>query len=163
MYTIVETSSGVKFIIDSEDYEKVSKHSWKCDKNGYIRRTVWIDKKAKKSTTLALHRFLLNAPDDICVDHINGDILDNRKTNLRLATKAQNNRNAKPSVLNTSGYKGVSYCKESGKWKAQVTYKGKRVNLGRFSSKEDAARMYNFWAADIYGEFAWLNRIEEGE
>jgi HNH endonuclease/AP2 domain len=155
-------SNGVEFTIDEEDFEKVSKYQWNCSPQGYIRRTVWLDNKTR-CETLSLHRFLLSAPKEKIVDHINGDVTDNRKCNLRLANKHENVRNSKPPITNKSGYKGVSLRKESGKWRAQIRVDGRPVNLGHFDNEHDAARMYNFWASDIYGEFAWLNTIREGD
>jgi hypothetical protein len=162
MVKTLTTSSGVDFIVDDEDFEIVSKHKWKCDKTGYIRRNVWFDKKSR-CEAITLHRYLLNAPEGMLVDHINGIITDNRKCNLRLASKSENRWNSKPPINNKSGYKGVSLSNETGKWRAQITVNGKRVNLGHFDNKHDAARMYNFWARDIFGDYAWLNKIREGD
>ncbi|MGM0836007.1 MAG: HNH endonuclease [Bacillota bacterium] len=154
----LNTSSGMTFIIDDEDYEEVSKYKWKSTEDGYVRRNFWLGDKCKY---ISLHRMLINAPEGLCVDHINGNKFDNRRSNLRLATRTENIRNSGPKVNNKSGYKGVSFRKDTGKWKAQIRAFGKKVNLGQFDNKHDAARMYNFWAVDLFGEFAWVNKIEE--
>lgn len=156
----VVASCGTSFLVDKEDYDRVSRHRWHTNHEGYVLRTVYIEK--GRWEKVRLHRFLMNAPENKVVDHVNRDVLDNRKSNLRLASKMENVWNSGIRSTNTSGYKGVSYRKESKKWKAQINVNGKRVNLGHFESKHDAARMFNFWAKDLHGEFAWLNVIEEG-
>jgi hypothetical protein len=110
-----------------------------------------------------MHRVILDAQEGQIVDHKNGDRLDNRKENLRIANPSQNCWNSKLCTKNTSGYKGVTYVKKTGKWAAQIHLKNKKISLGSFESRHDAARMYNFWAIDLFGEFAKLNVINEGE
>lgn len=90
------------------------------------------------------------------VDHINGDGLDNRRGNLRIATPAQNMMNAKRRTDNTSGYKGVSLQKNTGKWSAQVWVNGKKRRLGYFNTPELAYEAYCKAAKEYYGEFARL-------
>ena len=96
--------------------------------------------------------------DDI-VDHINQDPLDNRRQNLRLATRSQNAANLGPYANNTSGYKGVDF--NRGKWRARITQDGVRYFLGTFDTAEDAARAYDQKALELFGEFASLNFSEE--
>lgn len=88
------------------------------------------------------------------VDHINGVRNDNRISNLRLASRSQNGRNAKIGRKNKSGFKGVSWDCQHRKWNARVRLNGKSKNLGVFENKEDAAAAYRRAAAEIYGEFA---------
>jgi len=158
----IRTVKGVVVTVDDDVFEDVNQYRWMTDAKGYTRRSVWNADKYK-SDTVFLHRSIINAKKGELVDHINGDVCDNRKENLRIATRGQNRRNSKIPSTNTSGYKGVTHDKETGRWKSQVRYNKKPVNLGRFSNKHDAARMYNFWAKDIYGEFARLNIINETE
>lgn len=93
-------------------------------------------------------------PDKMVIDHINGNPFDNRLCNLRIATKAQNNRNAKKPSTNTSGLKGTSLIRKTGRWVAQINIKGKRKNLGRYDTREEAHLVYMEAAKQIYGEFA---------
>jgi len=79
-----------------------------------------------------------NIPDEMEIDHINGDATDNRLENLRLATSKQNQENTKLRADNQSGYKGVSLDKKSGKWRAYLTHQGKRVHIGFFDCPENA-------------------------
>lgn len=92
------------------------------------------------------------------VDHRNGNGLDNRRSNLRLATQAQNMSNRGRPTNNTSGYKGVSAGRLGG-WRAYITSRGKRLDIGTFASKEEAAEAYNAKALELHGEFARLNEI----
>jgi hypothetical protein len=115
------------------------------------------------STQLEMHRFLLGLPPyserRIDVDHINGNGLDNRRENLRVGTRAQNLANT-GSRVGTSRFKGVSFCRRTGRWKAQITVDGRNQNLGRYDTQEEAALVYNVAAKQTWGEFAALNDID---
>ena len=91
------------------------------------------------------------------VDHIDGDAMNNNVYNLRYATKPQNAVNRGLAKNNTSGYKGVSFYKQSKKWESYIGYKGKKIRLGLFDCKIEAAKAYDKKAYELYGEFAWLN------
>jgi len=104
-----------------------------------------------------MHRVILDAPPAVEVDHINRNGLDNRRANLRLATRAENTRNAKLSRRNTSGFRGVSFDHFSGRWLAIVKSDGKTYRLGAFATPEEAAFAYDFAAAALHGEFASTN------
>lgn len=88
------------------------------------------------------------------VDHINGNGLDNRRENLRLANRAQQNRNTRMKRNNTSGFKGVSYHKPNNRWCAYITVNSKTVYLGSFLTPEEAHEAYCKKATEVYGEFA---------
>lgn len=92
--------------------------------------------------------------DGECVDHINGDGLDNRRENLRLASILQNNWNMRKSTRNTSGYKGVSYDKTRNKYRATIAVNGKTKDLGRFDTAEAAFDAYKKATIEYRGEFA---------
>jgi hypothetical protein len=154
----IELSHGKFTLIDDDDFERISENKWKFNNRGYAVRLTHRNKKWK---TISMHRIILNAKDGEIVDHKNGDRLDNRKENLRIASPSQNCWNSKLFVSNTSGYKGVTRGKKTGHWTASIHLKNKRINLGTFDNKHDAARMYNFWAKDLFGEFARLNVINE--
>jgi hypothetical protein len=100
----------------------------------------------------------MNAPAGLMVDHRNTNSLDNRRSNLRLATRAQNVQNSqKRNIKTTSRFIGVCLDKESGRWIAAITKEGKKVHLGRFDSEPDAAKAYDAAAKKYRGEFARLN------
>lgn len=108
-----------------------------------------------------MHRELMGFPDCL-VDHVDGDGLDNRRENLRLANFSQNRTNQKRN-LKKSGYRGVEYdgsrrCGRK-KWRATIYHQNKRYRLGRFETPEDAARAYNEKAKELHGEFATLNEL----
>jgi hypothetical protein len=88
------------------------------------------------------------------VDHINENKSDNRICNLRQANRSQNMFNRGRNKNNTSGFKGVIFCKDTGRWRAQMSIYGKSVNIGRFDTKEDAANAYLEKAKELRGEFA---------
>lgn len=94
-------------------------------------------------------------PNDI--DHVNGDGTDNRLANLRLATEGQNCMNRRVHCNNTSGFKGVTFDKESGRWRSQIQIDGKHQTLGRFQSPRHAALAYNAAARRFFGSFAKVN------
>ncbi|EFQ9579820.1 HNH endonuclease [Salmonella enterica] len=88
------------------------------------------------------------------IDHINNIRDDNRISNLREASDCENARNTKISKSNTSGYKGVHFCKYTGKWRATVKMYGKSYHLGRFSDKEAAHKAYCKKVDELFLEFA---------
>ena len=148
-------ANGRFILVDDEDYEKISKSSWSIlDKNNdYATATI-------DSKKVMLHRYLMDCPKGLCVDHINLDTLDNRKENLRICTHSENNRNKKP-YGSTSKYKGVR--KAGKKFRACIEQKNKgkrtRYSLGTFDTEVEAAAAYNAKAKELFGEFAYLNKI----
>lgn len=111
-------------------------------------------------------------PKGFLVDHINKDKLDNRRTNLRLARRGDNeaNKNKRRTQKNSktgqpaSQYKGVHFSKNRKKcWRATITYEHKQIALGSYEDEKDAARAYNKAALEYYQEFASLNHIEGDE
>ena len=88
------------------------------------------------------------------IDHRDGDASNNRWTNLRRAARWQNNANRCRPRHNTSGHKGVSLCRESGKWHAKIGRNGKRIHLGRFATPQAAHRAYRAAARRLFGKFA---------
>lgn len=88
------------------------------------------------------------------VDHVDMNRLNNRIENLRAASKSANGMNRGAQANNTSGYKGVTYCRDRKKWVAQITAEGAHRNLGRFDTAEDAAEVYRRASEELHGEFA---------
>jgi hypothetical protein len=135
-------------LVDDEDYDYLNQWNWHCSNNNYAVRT---DNKLKK--TIYMHRVIINSPDKLSTDHINGNGLDNRKENLRVCTQTQNNGNRKLNKNSTSGIKGISWNKINKKWKARISTKGKRKHLGYFKNKNDAKKAYTKVAKNYFGEF----------
>lgn len=144
-------SGGQTAIVDDADYELVSAHKWKLDSTGrYVVRNL-------RKRTLYMHRMLLKAPTGLDVDHINGNGLDNRRENLRLATHAQNQCNQKIRTDNSSGYKGVRWHSGDRRWRARITFQGREIWLGNFSTAELAHAAYCSAAQKLHGQFARFN------
>ena len=150
----ITTSGGAEIIVDADDYEKVKDHSWCLNKLNYP-----VSRMSNNKLT-RLSRFLLDLDSpDLVVDHINGNVLDNRRANLRICTNTQNARNCKLSKNNTSGYVGVRMTK-SGKWHAQIMVNRKEINLGRYEKLEDAIKARREGEIRYFGEFAPHKNIE---
>ena len=160
----IQLTKGKVAIVDDADYERVmALGKWCCvGTDGYAGRTMRLGKKNGKwiKRHLAMHRFIMNCPEGSQVDHINGDIMDNRKSNLRICSHSDNMKNRSLYKNNSSGYKGVYLHKAAKKWAASIRInKGKRKHLGLFDDCIEAARAYNEAALIHHGEFARLNEI----
>lgn len=148
---LIRSIKGTEFIIDDEDLEMVSLYLWNIRQANYVQSTHF-------GKTVFLHRLLMGLTDfkdKRVVDHINGNSLDNRKSNLRVCTIKENVRNRGPSTLNTTGYKGVF--KTRCGFVAKITVDRKTLHLGNYILKEDAAMAYDIAAIRHFKEFAWLN------
>jgi hypothetical protein len=143
-------------LIDAEDAERVGPFTWCLAGNGYVHAHV-PGTGRKNRRFIYIHRLILNAPDGSNVDHRDGNRLDNRKANLRLATVGENGRNRPAPRSSSSGYKGVSWRANGNRWEAYIQHEGKQRSIGRFANVEDAARAYDDKARELFGEFAWLN------
>lgn len=140
-------------LVDDEDFSRVDKYYWYLDDNGYVRTHT-----ANNLPSVYLNRFIKNCTNPaIHVDHRDRDKLNNQKDNLRLANYSSNNRNKETSSRNTSGYKGVHYCKREKKYQARIYLGNKRKSLGYYHTAEEAAMVYDKAARKYFGEFAVLN------
>lgn len=149
----VPLTQGQVALVDDEDFELVSKHKWYAAKRGYR----FYAQRRVNRRIVQMHRLLTKAPTGLEVDHINGNTLDNRRSNLRLATRSQNEWNRNKQSNNTSGFKGVIF--SEGKYKARIRVFKKLYFLGSFEEKEKAALAYNNAAKKYHGEFANLNAV----
>jgi len=161
----VPLTQGKVALIDDEDAERVLAHKWcaRWDKSCRRWRAIRYASGKQKGRAAFLHRFIMNAPDGIQVDHINQDPLDNRRSNLRFATNSQNCCNKGRHIDNASGFKGVWWNKRRGTFHAEIEHNGKRYHLGCFATAEVAARAYDVAALVLHGEFARINFPEESE
>lgn len=138
-------------ICDANMYEIVRQYQWRtCGKMNHVCMQ-------QKRKTIMLHRLVIKTEKQI--DHINRNVLDNRRINLREATPSQNMANMGLTSLNKSGVKGVSWSKIQNKWIAVIKDHGKSKRIGSFFCLRKAAQAYDRAAQEMYGEFAWLNKI----
>jgi hypothetical protein len=146
-------------LIDDEDRDLVSAHTWCINYQKGNEKMHGVFTKIyrnKKQTTLYIHH-LVSGPG--LTDHINGNVLDNRKCNLRKCTRAENIRNSPKRKTNTSGYKGVSWHKQHNKWASSIRLNNKDIHLGYYTDIIEAAKAYNEAAQKYHGEFAWINEV----
>lgn len=146
---------GKYAVVDDDDYNLVSPYRWYYLKGGYARAEIFDGSKQRKR--ILMHRLILNASDGDVVDHINGNGLDNRKSNIRICTFTQNGQNRRPNINSSSTYKGVSFHRKHNKWTARIRVNGRLINIGLFESEIDAARAYDIMAIKHFGEYANIN------
>lgn len=150
----IPLTRGLVAIVDDEDYERLNEFKWHANSEGYAVRAVRND--VREQVRIRMHRSVqgISAIDIRCVDHINGNRVDNRKENLRVCTRAENQANRKAQRNNTSGFKGVHWVKRSQKWTAQIMTGGKSHSLGYFETAEAAYSAYKIACAELHGNFA---------
>lgn len=153
------TNSEDFAIVDDCDFERVSKHSWYLNHQGYPYTSVYVPGYRGKREKLYLHRLIIGAKKGQIVDHADRNPLNAQKSNLRFATALQNVRNMGPirKAGKSSQFKGVSLV--PAKWRSQIRVNGKSILLGYFFSETEAARAYNKAAKEYFGEFAYLNPL----
>lgn len=164
----IPLTQGLYALVSPEDYDRVAAYRWHAKPAAsrmgkfYARR---LHKIGRCPTTgkllykgLYLHRLIMDVPPGSFVDHVNGDPLDNRRENLRLASLQLNAVNRRYDNTK-SGFRGVS--RQRGVWRAEITIVRKRKHLGCFPSKEEAARAYDAAAITYFGDFAHLNFPDE--
>lgn len=150
----LKLTTGEQSLVDDDIFDFVNQWSWRKGSGYSVQRGERINGKFR---TVYLHRVIMNAQKGLEVDHINGNVLDNRVSNLRVCTHAQNMANYRPGKSSASGFRGVHQRKPGEKWTAHVSVQEKAVHLGNFDSPHQAAMAYDLWAKDIYGDFAKLN------
>lgn len=159
---LVPLSRGLSALVDDEDFEVVARWKWYAIENrsnGVFYAARQQRGADGKQHTIRMHRFLLGASDEIEVDHENRDTLNNCRYNLRIATREQNMHNQGMRRTNTSGFTGVTYSKgrpKSKPWMACIRIHGKTKTLGRYETKEEAAKIYRETARLLRGEFCPL-------
>lgn len=162
-YRLIPLTNGHSTIVDAEDYTFLMQWKWKAHPHKHVGLRAARDfKKMDKSTgknirkTFLMHRVITNCPDGLVVDHINGDMLDNRRENLRVCTSQENRFNSKTHMTKKgSKFKGVH--KNRDKWRAVIMHNRKYIHIGNFLTPEEAARAYDAKALELFGEFAHLN------
>lgn len=149
--------NGGRAIMDIDDYETLKKYPWQEDIKGRARCSIW-NKELRRQKGTLMYRLIMKAPKGMDVDHINHDVHDNRRCNLRLCSEAQNSRNL-VGRGGTSRYKGVVWHKKNKRWEAGIKVNYKRIYLGSFHTEEEAALAYNEGALKYHGQYARLNEV----
>lgn len=150
-------SSGNFVLFHREDFGLVSPYHWYQSRHPRGPYAVADVSQKKRRRHFRMHRLILDAPTGVIVDHVNRNGLDNRRCNLRLCTNAQNQCNRGRPKNNTSLYKGVSFCRSTGRWSVKIQNLGEYIWIGRFETPEEAAWAYDDAAREHFGEYAYLN------
>lgn len=161
MYKLIPLTQDKFSKVDPEDYVYLMKFKWCCPKGsrgrlGYAKRTIRLPDGKRKN--ILMHRFIMGDPKGLQIDHINGDTLDNRKSNLRVATPSENSSNKKGhGVLGVKGIILRVYRGKKGttsKYIARIKKNGKQIYLGRFDTLDEAKAVYQKNSTLLFGEFA---------
>jgi len=142
-YGIGYTSKGEEFYFDLKEYDKIKDYCWSKNKDGYLVTNI-------KNNIIRLHNFIF----DKWADHISGNIIDNRKNNLRIVDDYQNTQNAKLRKDNTSGVKGIDWVEKTQQWKGRIQYKNNRIYLGCYDNIEDAIFIREIAELKLHGEYS---------
>jgi hypothetical protein len=150
---VIHLPNGQLSLISSSDWDNVSKYRWH-NSDGYVKT----NRSAPQRGLLQLHRLIMDPPAGMDVDHINGNGLDNRRCNLRIATRSQNrmNERIRPAKA-TSRFKGVSWNTKSRCWVVNLKLNGEQKHLGSFPCEIAAANAYDDEAIRLFGDFAATN------
>ncbi len=156
----IALTRGQYTIVDPEDYERLARYKWQAMKSRhtfYASRYSRRDKDGKRKCYM-MHREILKPEGNKLCDHINGNGLDNRKTNLRPATRAQNGWNRRKNrVKSRSRYKGLAWDSKDKRWEVRISVNGRRIYVGRFQDQTEAARAYDRAARRYHGRYAQVN------
>lgn len=150
---------GLWAVVDEADYELVKAHKWHACKPKnknifYAKTTIKIKGEYKH---IKLHRFILNATIGSMVDHIDGNGLNNQRSNLRFCNYSENQRNRSATKKSKTGFKGVFKSQSGQRFVSKLGINGKDIYLGTFDHKEQAAKAYDYMAKKLCGKFARLN------
>ena len=148
----IPLTQGQTALVDAADFDGLIGHRWRANRNG---GTFYASTKSEDGRQVYMHRFITHAPDGFEVDHINGNGLDNRRKNLRLASRQENARNRSVQRNSTTKLKGVY--RAGDKFRAVICVDDKLLHLGVFNAPEIAALAYDLAARRLFGEFARPN------
>ena len=161
----IPLTQGKEALVDDCDYEYLMQWKWQFHQEGN-RRTGYAARRetiGEKCNRVYMHRLVVARSgamaDGKQVDHVDGDGLNNCRSNLRPSTTSQNHANRRVNRNNTSGFKGVSWNRQAGKFEAHITVLRRKAHLKYFDDPRDAARAYNDAVLKHFGEFACLNPV----
>lgn len=147
-------TQGKIALVSDHRYKELSKYNWYAYRNKQSFYAARNERAGDKQVRIRMHSQITGFD---MTDHIDGDGLNNQDENLRECTQAQNTRNRRIGLDNVSGFKGVSFRKDRGKWAANIGY-GKTIALGLYDDPRDAAIAYDAKAIELHGEFARTNK-----
>jgi hypothetical protein len=150
-------------LVDAADFEWLNQWKWHARKNRGFYAARGSGRKAKREgapSLIYMHRLICPVPDGFVADHINGNSLDNRRCNLRVATFTQNAVNVRHR-RNKFGFRGVALATSSGRFAASTRKDGRNMHIGVFDTPEEAARAYDAAVLAIHGPLACLNFPDE--
>ena len=145
------------FYFDLEDYEKIKDYCWYESTDGYVVTHDCGDDRVR------LQRFIMDPLKNSMIGYMNRNPFDNRKSNLRIVTRAQSMWGSKKRKDNTSGFTGVYFIKRSKKWKAEIKVNGKLIRLGVYFNKNDAIEARKEAEEKYFGEYSYDNRMKGDE
>lgn len=147
--------NGKISMVDDQDFELVSEFNWHMSKGGYVRRRVKCTSNERKYDFMFMHRFIMGLAkgDKSVIDHIDGNKLNNQRSNLRICSAADNSRNRRKNKTNKIGFKGIGKSGKS-RYRASIKFNYKSIYLGVFDTPEEAHKAYCEAASRLYGEFA---------
>lgn len=155
----IELTQGKRAIVDEADFNFLDQWKWFVrNDNGRF----YASRKASgpgERKNISMAQVIMDTPAGMDTDHVNGNTLDNRKSNLRIATRQQNIFNTSARKKSTSKYRGVSWYKRGKSWGARIGINGKLIWLGFFKNEIEAAKVWNIKAKELFGEFAKLNPV----
>lgn len=157
---IIDLTQGIGCLVDDEDFVALNQFSWYASwrsREWVACRTIRLP--GNKFRQLLMHQIILPVPAELLVDHRkHHDFwVDNRKSNLRVASRRENCQNSRKYLCGNNRFKGVSWKASRGLWRAYISYDKVQCHLGYYESEEDAAHVYDYAARAYFGEFACLN------
>jgi hypothetical protein len=162
----IKLTQGQIAIVDNEDYDRVKGYTWFANNwtgsSKLLSAKTWVEKGGKRHL-VSLHRFLLNLPSNSSVLFRNDNPLDCRRSNMEIVTPKDACRTGRLKRNNTSGYKGVTWSTQKGRWRAFIKVDRRQIHLGFFDDPVEAAHAYDDAARKYFGKFARLNFPREGE
>jgi len=164
----ISTSNGFFILVDDADFAYLDQFVWRARDN--YGRTRYAVRGRYKASTVIMHRMIMDAPEGVEVDHIDGNGLNNQRSNLRLCSSSENkwngckrNWNGKSTLSKYKGVTSIRYKKKDGtvriRWVAQIRHNWKPIYIGMYDTEEEAAEAYNEKAVELFNEFAKLNEL----
>lgn len=158
MTKLIPLTQGKFSIVDDKDYDFLMQWKWYFNKNGNYAERTTSEKKNGRKTSIKMHINIMGG-SAFLIDHIDGNTLNNQKSNLRYCSYAENARNQRKRLGTSSRYKGIYWVTKRSKWHCRIMINYKYICIGYFDCEKEAAQAYNKAAIIYHGDFAKLNII----